>query len=294
MRRAKALAHNKLKVMKALNLISSSLEQEHSLAVVSRQCASSRFHFHRVFKQETGETLSEAIRRLRLERVAKYLCSSRIYNMSRLAAFCGFSSSQNMAKSFRRHFGLSPSDYRLHMQNSKHGNDIPAAIQYLDDLDADNEATAFASIRELAAREVVYARQTGNYGQASCAHAFLALSELLGYTPDFQTTPVLAVYWDYPLVTPPNKCRTDMCAQLPDLVDQRVTQQVPGGRYAVFSCAGDEALLAQAWHAAAAWMDRHGYELGDSPCYELYLPGTQPELGWYAVEIHMPIGEPPG
>ncbi|UGA36168.1 AraC family transcriptional regulator [Chromobacterium haemolyticum] len=63
MRRAKALTYNKLKVMKALNLISSCLEQEHSLAVVSRQCASSRFHFHRVFKQETGETLSEAIRR---------------------------------------------------------------------------------------------------------------------------------------------------------------------------------------------------------------------------------------
>lgn len=71
----------------------------------------SPYHFHRTFKAVQGETLADFIRRLRLEAAANDLFKTK-QPIINIALDYGFSSSQNFAKPFKQHFGVTPSAFR--------------------------------------------------------------------------------------------------------------------------------------------------------------------------------------
>ena len=91
--------------------------QEHYIeALTLEQLASvacySKYHFHRLFRDHFGETVNDYIRRVRLEQAACRLATDLNASVSQIAQACGFSSSQNFAKAFRAHFGISPTSAR--------------------------------------------------------------------------------------------------------------------------------------------------------------------------------------
>ena len=116
-----AMAYRK-RVCRAMNFISRNLERDLSLEEIATAASFSMFHFHRIFKAVTGETVAGFTRRLRLELAANRLLSQQGDDITTVAMACGFSSSQNFAKAFRAHFGTTPTDYR----RRKNGNINPA------------------------------------------------------------------------------------------------------------------------------------------------------------------------
>jgi AraC family transcriptional regulator len=72
----------------------------------------SPFHFHRLFTAWMRETLQAFVHRLRLERAAQLLVFDRLKSISEVALECGFSSSSGFARSFKRAFGVSASEWR--------------------------------------------------------------------------------------------------------------------------------------------------------------------------------------
>lgn len=99
---------------------SGNLDKDLSLEQIAETASFSMFHFHRIFKAVVGETVSEFTRRLRLELAANRLICNQHGAITGIAMDCGFSSSQNFAKAFRQHFGMTPTAYR----KSKRGNKI--------------------------------------------------------------------------------------------------------------------------------------------------------------------------
>ncbi len=69
-------------------------------------------NFARVYKEKTGRTPAKGVEHFRLEAARRQL-----QDMSRpidlIARDCGFGSEERMRVTFQRHFGLSPSEYRL-------------------------------------------------------------------------------------------------------------------------------------------------------------------------------------
>jgi len=72
----------------------------------------SKYHFHRTFRETFGETLSEHIKRVRLEKSVGRLWAESNNSVTEVAYACGFSSSQDFARAFKAHFGLPPSEIR--------------------------------------------------------------------------------------------------------------------------------------------------------------------------------------
>ena len=70
----------------------------------------SPFHFHRLFRAWTGETLQAFVHRLRLERAAQLLVFDQFQSISNIALECGFSSSNAFARAFKMAFGTSASE----------------------------------------------------------------------------------------------------------------------------------------------------------------------------------------
>ena len=71
----------------------------------------SPFHFHRVFRAITGETIGETLKRVRLG-IAGYRLRNSEHAISTVALDCGYESVEAFSRAFRKGFGLSPSAYR--------------------------------------------------------------------------------------------------------------------------------------------------------------------------------------
>ena len=74
--------------------------------------AFSRFHFHRVFASVVGETVSDFVKRVRLERAAARLVDHPEESVTEVAMATGFSSPSVFARSFKERFGVPASAWR--------------------------------------------------------------------------------------------------------------------------------------------------------------------------------------
>jgi signal transduction histidine kinase/DNA-binding response OmpR family regulator len=75
----------------------------------------SRAQLHRKMKELTGISTSDFIRNLRLERAAQLIRENKI-NVTQVAYDVGFSNQSHFSTVFRRHFGMTPTEYA-----AKHG-----------------------------------------------------------------------------------------------------------------------------------------------------------------------------
>ncbi len=243
----------KKRVCQAMNFISQNLERDLSLEEIARAASFSMFHFHRIFKAVVGETVAGFTRRLRLEMAANRLLSNQYDDITMIALECGFSSSQNFAKAFRQHFGMSASEYR----KSKNGNikskrENALSLQAIYNTDTvfmklkNNERsnTMKAEVREMSEYHVAYVRKMGPYGKETCEQAFGELMQWAGPNGFLNSGTILGVYWDNPEVTPPEKCRVDACISVPigTVAEGQVAlQTISGGPYGVchFEIQGD-------------------------------------------------------
>ncbi|MBI1763196.1 MAG: helix-turn-helix transcriptional regulator, partial [Acidobacteria bacterium] len=71
----------------------------------------SPFHFHRIFRTLTGETMFAFLQRRRLLRALELINEDR-FTLTEIALECGFDSGSSLSRAFRKHLGCSPSQYR--------------------------------------------------------------------------------------------------------------------------------------------------------------------------------------
>lgn len=284
----------KKRVCRAMNFISQNIEQDLSLDEIAASASFSKFHFHRIFKTIVGETVSSFTRRLRLELAANRLLSKPMDDITKIAMDCGFSSSQNFAKAFRRHFQETPTEYRnskIGNKNSKMENASSLQARYDPDTAFTNNKNQErtnkmnAEVRELPECKVAYVRKVGPYSRETCEPAF---GELMQWAiPRKLVGPgtVLSIYWDNPDVTAPENCRFDACVVIPDNFTpeaQIQIQAISGGPYGVCHFELRPEKMQQAWEDAFLWLCNSGFETSDKPCYERYHNNAaeHPEGKW--------------
>jgi AraC-like DNA-binding protein len=97
---------------RAILIITTGFRDSLSLEDLARQVGLSKFHFHRLFKAETGQTPAEYLNRVRLEYAAHLLIMMPDATMLSVALECGFSSAAIFARAFRQRYGKSATAYR--------------------------------------------------------------------------------------------------------------------------------------------------------------------------------------
>ncbi len=284
----------KKRICLAMNFISQNIERDLSLDEIAETTSFSKFHFHRIFKAVVGETVAGFTRRLRLELAANRLISKPLTSITTIAVDCGFSSSQNFAKAFRQHFGMAPSEYRVSKignTNSKNENALSLQTTYDSDcpfmnlLNREKSNSIHAEVKEIPDYTVAYVRKIGPYIKETCQPAFGELLQWAGPRNYVGPGKILAIYWDNPDVTPPEKCRFDACIVVPDGTPpegQIYLQTIHGGPYAICHFECKPADISQAWDEAFAWLCASGCDCNDTPCYERYYNNAaeHPEGNW--------------
>ena len=86
------------------------LDQPPSLKELGREAGCSAFHLSRIFSEETGSTIPQHLRRLRVERAAELLATGD-YNVTEAAMEVGYKSLSHFTKTFRELMGCCPGLY---------------------------------------------------------------------------------------------------------------------------------------------------------------------------------------
>ena len=95
-----------------LLFIDENLNSELSLETIANLGFYSPFHFHRIFKAITNETLNSYITRKRIEKTASILLHQKNVSITELSLQCGFNSNSSFTRTFKKFYGLSPSELR--------------------------------------------------------------------------------------------------------------------------------------------------------------------------------------
>ncbi len=87
------------------------LDEALSREVLAEVAGFSIPHFHRVFQGCTGESAPAYVRRVRMERAGRKLRMGAV-DITEVALAAGYDSHAAFAKAFKKHFGISPGQFR--------------------------------------------------------------------------------------------------------------------------------------------------------------------------------------
>lgn len=95
---------------RALALLATRLDEPPALAELASAARVSPFHFHRIWRSMTGETVHRTVERLRIA-VAQHRLVDEDATVTGVAMDGGFGTPQSFARSFRRATGVSPTQF---------------------------------------------------------------------------------------------------------------------------------------------------------------------------------------
>ncbi len=100
------------RVDRVIAILKEQLTDPPSLEEIGRQVGCSPFYLSRTFSKETGQTIPQYLRQLRLERAADLLRSGS-FNVTEAATEVGYNSLSHFSQAFHQHFGCCPGLYPM-------------------------------------------------------------------------------------------------------------------------------------------------------------------------------------
>ncbi|PEC55679.1 AraC family transcriptional regulator [Bacillus cereus] len=281
------------RIYKVQDYIESHIDDPLSIEELAEVAGFSKFHFHRIFKGIVDEPLSRYVNRLKLERATNLLTYRTDMTITDIAYHFGFTDSAVFSRTFKSHYGISPSQYRN--DNSKNCKDVSGASQY-------NECKKVRGNVEIVSADdinVAYIRHIGTYEELTIAFPKM-IEKLFHYAAEenchvFEDTKVLTIYHDHHKFTEDNHLRTSLCITIPNESAVETNDigimVIPSGRYAVghFEISQDE--YKGAWDFLyGEWLPNSGYKPRDSYPFEMYKndPRQHPE-NKHIVDIYVLI-----
>lgn len=269
--------HYLARVNRAIDYITGHLGESLSLEQVAQVACFSPFHFHRVFRSVVGETLHDFVKRVRIERALFLMSHDEHRSLTEIALACGFASSSDFSRSFRKRFGLPPRAFDVAEYRRRRRTEMMDALAggaRLERLPPGENPDGFqVRLRELPARRVAYLRVFAPYASDGVGQA---VQRLVGWARarGLAGGQWLGYQWDDPEIVALEQCRYDVGLELPAtaVVDGELHEtRFPPMTVAELSLAGpiDLEMRAIDW-LYATYLPRSGYAPAEQPLFEAW------------------------
>jgi len=262
----------------------------HSLAKVAHF---SPFHFHRVFKSITGETLTRFVQRARLERAAYLMKASPGRKLDSIAVEVGFAAHSDFTRVFKKHYDVAPSAWdrksRLDEVKISGSYEVQMAAARADFPPGPVELISQP------ARRLIYVRTPTPFLGAGLHQAYERLCDFLqarGVDLDAET--LVGWCWDNYETTPISAINYDLGFTVPGHVHAEgefALQVFEAHRAATVQIDGPLASIAVGWVVLFdEWLPTSVYEPADLPSLKVFDERPD-ELGWehYRLRCVLPV-----
>jgi AraC family transcriptional regulator len=272
----------KNRINRVFEFIDENLESDLSLNTVSEIAFFSPFHFHRVFKFVTKETLNEYVTRRRIEKSASDLLHKNI-TITEIAHKYGFSDNSSYSRTFKKYFGISPIGFikenpnrhsKIRQLKSKNGQEYPDYEKYIcviNNLKNWIKMNAKIEIKEMPKMDLAYVSSIGPNNLENAYGTLMQWATPKGLMNN--QTKMITVYHDSFKVTEANKVR--MSASI--LLDKEVETNgeiglttIKAGKFIVGSFEIGLNEFEKSWTGLFVWMNENGYKKADREPFEIY------------------------
>lgn len=270
------------RINRVFEFIDENLESDLSLGAISEIAFFSPFHFHRVFKFVTGETLNEYVIRRRIEKSVLDLLHKNI-TTTEIAHKFGFSDNSSFSRAFKKYYGISPTEFKKQNPNkfskirqleSKIGQEYPDYEKYIciiNNLKNWIKMNAKIEIKEMPKMDLAYVSSIGPQNLEKSYEKLIRWA-----TPQVlmneQTKPV-TIYHDSFKVTEHDKVRMSACLLLnkPVKTEGEVgLTTIEAGKFIVGSFEIGLNEFEKSWTGLFVWMNENGYKKADREPFEIY------------------------
>ena len=253
-----------------MNYIYKYIDTNINIDELSLQLNISKFHLHRIFKEEFGKNIYESIKAIRLEKAANLLITNKYSTITDISKMTGYSSQTSFLRAFKERFLMTPKEW-------KNGGYKEYSNKIVEKISTNNERINFSkiepSIVKMPEIKGYYIRHKGY--DRTIKKTWQKLQTWI-YTNDIKEYKQMALHHDNPIITPLEECQYIAIVvlekeeeQLKDL--SLPTLIIPKGIYAKFSLSGKYGdvikLIQWVYHT---WLIQSGYETTTNPSYTMY------------------------
>jgi len=282
------------RINRVMDFIEQNLSESMSLETLSSVANFSKYHLHRIFYTETGETLFHFIQRLRLERAALLLRARKRMTITDIALDIGFSCPAAFARAFKNAYGISATAWR-YGENSNTGKTesncckdlygMPEYSTHNSEGMRGGIVSLGTEVRSMGPFTVAYIRHTGKYqGDAALFERlykrFYRWAGPRGLLEASDRREIV-VYHDSPGLTDDGKLRISAGLTVPpgtEVSGEIGSMIIPAGKYVVSRFRPLPTEYGEAWYwVFGTWMPESGLQPGDGPSFEMYDPLDTPD-----------------
>jgi AraC family transcriptional regulator len=257
---------------------------------LAKKFSLSKFHFHRIFKEQMGSNIYETIKSIRLQKASNLLITNQFSTITEVANMCGYSSQTSFIRAFKKRFELTPKHWRrsgYRAYSDKILKSSPTAS-----ISNANFDTLEAKIIKTKTIKAYYIRHKGY--NSKIKQTWQKMMAWV-YTNDIEEYEEIGIYHDNPIVTPLEQCF--YISAIAPKEEKRLTNtslpsfEIPAGLYASFEVDGKYGdilkLIQWAYHE---WLPESGYETTTEPSYTVFEKNHfLDEDGRFRLQYFLPI-----
>ncbi|NAS30195.1 helix-turn-helix domain-containing protein [Flavobacteriaceae bacterium R38] len=280
-------SHYKKNLKIVTNYINDNLNSKIQIEKLASLCNISPFHFHRVLRALLNEPIGHYIVRKRLERAAGLIINTED-KVEEIAFDVGYETPTSFSKQFKKHFGISPTDYRNGRKvTTKYSNNMKLNLKIKK-----------AKILNLDDKECIYITMYGEYSTLDFNGCWKNLWSVVKNQKLFTAgIEHIGLPYDDPKTTEVDKIRYDAClvihkkasVEQESGVDQKTLK---GGKFAMFHYTGSYKYLSNVYdYIFREWLFNNDYKLRSEPVREKYInnPERVSDEDKLKTEIYIPI-----
>jgi AraC family transcriptional regulator len=274
-----------------MNYIYKYIDTDINIDELSIQLEISKFHLHRIFKEEFGKNIYESIKSIRLQKASNLLITNKYSTITDIANITGYSSQTSFLRAFKQRFNMTPKQW-------KNGGDKEYSnIILQDSLSAISSTADFSNLK---AQIVKMPELTGFYIRhqgydRSIKDTWEKLQTWI-YTNDISNYKQIGLHHDNPIITPLKQCQyiAMVVVENENKLLENIslpTLTIPKGVYAKFSIEGKygDVLKLIQW-IYNSWLGNSGYETSTNPSYAIYTKNHfLSEDEKFSLEYYLPI-----
>ncbi len=264
-----SLYHSKIS-NNMMNYINNHIDTDINIEQIAFDLKISKFHLHKIFKEQMGTNIYETIKSIRLQKASNLLITNKYSTITEVANMCGYSSQTSFIRAFKIRFDQTPKIWR-NGGYKEYSNKILSSSQTASISEADFSHLT-PKIVKTKSKTAYYIRHKG-YSKKLVQTWQKMIAWV--YTNDIEEYEQIGMYHDNPIITPLENCYYVACIVPKD--DRKFSNtNLPSFEIYVGLCAtfevegkyGDILKLIQwVYHH---WLPNSGFETTTLPSYTIF------------------------